>query len=211
MEAKLPTDQILQNYFFRIGDGYLFIRSETADKFNNLVRGDQKPKVVLREYNVRGTSIKDLLDTKELTDTYNLPQNFDFDFDSKVYEFVVLENVYQDIKKNLSDILESDSKATFENIIHSKFIRRRNTPANKKSKVGRQKVYKDQATGEIIGMKPENKTIFDLWESGTDYESIRFAINPKTKSSPKKSAEISTIKRKLRKYRHLLTRKYVRK
>jgi hypothetical protein len=208
MKANLTTDQSQQNYFFRIGEGYLFVRSETEDIFNKLAQGRQGLKVIYSEINARGTSIKAFLDLKQLINTYNLPKNFEFDFSSKAFEFVTIENVYQDIKKNLTGILINNPEATFKDILDSKDLRRRHNSQKSKGRVGRQRVYRDESTGKIIGMKRENLEIVKLWETGIDFESIRFAMYPTTKTPPRKKTEISKIKRKLREYKNLLTRKY---
>ena len=75
-------------------------------------------------------------------------------------------------------------------------------------KVGRQKVFRDSSTGEIVGIKKENLILIQLCENGESLEAIRFHFYPKTRMDRNKKTEISKIKRKLRDYNHLLKRKY---
>lgn len=205
MKVNLADNQSKQNFFFRIDEGFLFIRSENETDFNKLALGNQRERILCFEVDT-GTTMWALISKARLTKTYGLPANFNFNFNFNCFEIVATEDAYQNIKENVADILIKNPKARLNGIFLKDILRRREITSSKK--VGRQKNNKDVLTGEISGVKPENLRILKLWEEGKDIESIRFIIYPTTKMQPTKRVETSKIKRKLRDYRHLLNRKY---
>jgi hypothetical protein len=119
-------------------------------------------------------------------------------------EFIFEKGIYQDFYKhfqiNLSNVEGLDLVKEFNLFISSHLIPTGNKP-------GRPKILKDNSTGEIKNIKPENKIIIGLWEEGLGYEAIRFQIHPKTKMCATKKTQIDKIKRKLNFYKDLLKRK----
>ena len=209
MKSK-STHEIQQNYFFSIGEGYLFIRSIAENDFNKLASGRQGKIILYSEIDTSGNTLKALLNQGQLTNIYNLSANFDFNL--KCYEFIVIENAYQNIRENLVKILRNNSEVTFKDILQSKELLHRHESPKRKGKTGRPKVYRDESTNKIIGMKPENLEIVELWEAGNDIKSIRLAAFPKTRiSTSKKSKEFALIRRILRNNKELLDRPYDKK